>query len=504
MATRWFAAILASVFFLLELIQILHHGMWEDEMQVWSFSQHSHSLSELHYVTRYEGHPEGWQLLVYFISQFSSNPFAMQLLHLAIATMTAYVVARYSPFSRLQKVLIVFGYFLFYEYAAISRDYALGVFGLFSFCAVFRPGPRKNYILLALLLALMAESNIYALILALSLALMILFEAMQTDQRRRYLSSKPKEIVCAAALFLAAVSISLLHMRPPADIGWNVVSDLSVRASKGLSGTLAMIWIAFVPIPRLSHQFWSSNFLGAHYRVMAVLSTLLVAVSVLFFIRKRTVLFLYLCGLGALCLFKKLVYTGTVRHDGHAFVLFLACMWLAKYYPEQAFPSRRVDKAAERLKPYQDGLLEGLLSVQVIAALVASVIALSVPFSQAKAVSAFLRANHMDHMFIIGDPDFAASSIAGYLNRDFYYPRGDRMGSYVLWDNRRTRPTEPILELSKRKAAERQQDVLVILNTRDASAQEIASFQGSIVAWEDYYVYLVQAEKPKANSSPDR
>ena len=110
----------------------------------------------------------------------------------------------------------------------------------------------------------------------------------------------------------------------------------------------------------------------------------------------------------------------------------------------------------------------------------------------------------MDNMFIIGDSDFAVSSIAGYLNREIYYPRGDRMGSYVIWDERRTRPTEPILELGRRRAAEQHQDVLVILNVRDQSAHEIASFQGSIVDSEDYYIYLMQTEKPKTISSPGR
>jgi hypothetical protein len=82
---------------------------------------------------------DAWLFSVYSISRLSSNPVAMQVLHLAIATMTAYGVARYSPFPRLRKVLIIFGYFLFYEYADISRDYALGILCLFSFCAVFRP-----------------------------------------------------------------------------------------------------------------------------------------------------------------------------------------------------------------------------------------------------------------------------------------------------------------------------------------------------------------------------
>jgi hypothetical protein len=502
--TQWFSAALTSVFFLAELINILHHPMWADEMQVWSFCVHSRSLRELLYLTRYEGHPAAWQFLVYFISRLTSDPVAMQFLHLAIATMTAYVVARYAPFSRLQRVLMVFGYFLFYEYAAISRDYALGILCLFCFCAVFQPGPKKRYGLLIILLALMAESNIYALLLALSLALMIVFEAFEVRESRHYLFSRTKENACAALVFLAAVFISLLHMRPRADAGWNFFAGLAVRTRTGFDGTLAMIWRAFVPIPRLSHQFWSTNFLGDHVRVMAFLSIVLLCISVLFFVQKRIVLLLYLSGLGALLLFKQLVYFGQLRHDGHAFILFLACMWLSRSYASQRFPLGIVETAAEWLRPYQDRLFLGLLAVQVIAALIASGIALQVPFSEAKAAAQFLRANHMDRMFMIGDPDLAVSPIAGYLNREIYYAQGNRMGSYVIWDEERNRPTEPALELGKTKAAEQHQDVLVILNVPDPSALAIASFAGGIVRYEDFYIYLVQTEKPKTISSPGR
>jgi len=108
-------------------------------MQVWSLSQHSHSLSELFYLKRYEGHPDGWYVLVFLISRLFPHPVGVQFLNLAMATAVAYLVSRYSPFARYQKALIVFGYFLFYEYSAISRDYEIGILALFAFCAAFRP-----------------------------------------------------------------------------------------------------------------------------------------------------------------------------------------------------------------------------------------------------------------------------------------------------------------------------------------------------------------------------
>jgi hypothetical protein len=123
--------------------------MWRDQLQIGMLARHCHSISELIHLKRYEGHPDAWYVLIYFVQRFSTNAQAMQLLHLFIASATAYVVARYAPFTRIHRALLVFGYFLFLEYATISRAYALGVFCVFGFCAVFRDGLRKNCLLLA-------------------------------------------------------------------------------------------------------------------------------------------------------------------------------------------------------------------------------------------------------------------------------------------------------------------------------------------------------------------
>ncbi|MDV2995516.1 MAG: hypothetical protein N4J56_005170 [Chroococcidiopsis sp. SAG 2025] len=52
--------------------------------------------------------------LLYAITRFTDNPLAMQLLHLLIAGGTIYVFAKFSPFTKLQKIFIYFfGYFPF-------------------------------------------------------------------------------------------------------------------------------------------------------------------------------------------------------------------------------------------------------------------------------------------------------------------------------------------------------------------------------------------------------
>src|SRR4028118_1736800 len=146
-----FVLFFSLIFFFLGLIAILNHSMWRDELNVWLITRDSHSVEELFYNIKYEGHPALWYLCLYLLNQFSSNPVTMQIFHLLISTGLIYIFIRFSPFSKLQKVLFAFGYLPFYEYLVISRNYALGILLIFAFCTLF-PTRKKSYLSLSLIL----------------------------------------------------------------------------------------------------------------------------------------------------------------------------------------------------------------------------------------------------------------------------------------------------------------------------------------------------------------
>jgi hypothetical protein len=263
-----------------------------------------------------------------------------------------------------------------------------------------------------------------------------------------------------------------------------------------------MMWKSFVPVPELSRQFWNTNIVPSQ-PLVALLSIGVLLGSLLFFARKPVALFLYAAGLGELLLFRHVKYAGYLRHDGHAFILFLASMWLAAYYPAEKLKLPSLAALGKWFEPRREGAFVALLSLQVLAAVIASGIALQVPFSQAKNTANYLRAHHLDKMFIVGDPDAPLATLAGYLQRDIYYPRGDRMGTYIIWDAKRNiYPDRPILDVGEQKAAEQQQDVLVILNRPPATmrpfAEKLAQFTGSVTGSEDFYIYRVSPESAAA------
>jgi hypothetical protein len=79
------------------------------------------------------------------------------------------------------------------------------------------------------------------------------------------------------------------------------------------------------------------------------------------------------------------------------------------------------------------------------------------------------------------------------------------MGSYVIWDKARAvHPEQSVLDLGKEMAIKQDQNVLVILNyVPDQPPEEVASFTGSIVGDEDYYIYLVHPGMPPPDKVDD-
>jgi hypothetical protein len=501
---RHFAFLLTSAFLALQFLAILHHELWRDELQPWMLARHSHSISQLIALKKYEGHPDGWFLIVYAITRLTANPIGMKLVHLLIATATVYVLARYSPFTRLQKTLIVFGYFLFFEYATISRNYAPGVLFAFIFCAMFRPGPRKNYLLLAIPLALLCQTSVYGVMIAFSFTLVLLLEAMRSSESRQFITANAWRVICGAIIVLASVSLAALHMRPPQD-GVMPQPSWVDHSLRSFARSLSLFWNSFVPIPRFSEHFWATNILwdanalhghGA-LLFMVPLSIAICGVSILFFIRKPVVMWAYICGLGALVLFKYLIHLGQVRHDGHAFILFLACLWLAPAFPnERDLPLNR-GRIANGFAPFQERVLLGLFALHAAVGIGVNIAAFRVPFSEGKAVADFIRARHMEQMPIVGHEDAPSSTVAGFLDRDIYYLPEGRMGSYIVWDKKRIADNgKSAIELASAEAVRRREDVLVILSypaeTLPPNARELASFEHSM-SGDYYYLYLAEA-----------
>ena len=495
---KTFRRLLLVGFVCVGTVNVLTHEMWRDELQAWQIARDSHSVGQLFANLRYEGHPGLWHGLLYLVSAVADRPLGMQLLHLAIAAGAVYVFLRFAPFGRLEKLLFTFGYFPLYEYATISRNYGLGVLLVFCFCAVWGSGIR-NYLLQGFILFLLAQTSVHGLLLAVSLGVMVVFELVCQGRWRELSSRRKRQFAVGACVLGLGVIVSVLQLLPPADgdfaSDWR--TDVDIRYMKRVLGT---VWKSYVPIPRLQFRYWNSNILRWG-TAQPVLSAGLLCAVLICLRCKRAALFLFCLGTVAILAFCYGKYFGYLRHHGHLFVVLIASLWIARREPgeqdRRQFPDGLDDEP--RVGKFQSYFLVALLSIHLAVGLGVSVAEWVLPFSASKATAAFIKDQRMDQMLIAGDVDHPASAVAGHLGRAIYYARGDRMGSFVIWDKKRSDTTIGGALVRMAEFAEREnQDVLLVMNYELVSSQypivEIAKFPASVVPRERYCLYLISGE----------
>jgi len=138
-----------------------------------------------------------------------------------------------------------------------------------------------------------------------------------------------------------------------------------------------------------------------------------------------------------------------------------------------------------------------LLFVQVIAGLFAVGLDLAYPFSNGRDVAQYIQRKGFDHFEIVGLPDTAASTVAGYLDRPIYYLTGSRTGTFVVWNTARNQvqPLEAVLRTQP--PFETGPPVLVLSNRPiddpNVRLRLLVHFDNGIVGDEHYWLYLGEA-----------
>ena len=164
-----FAIGLAVVFFALNLYVVVQHAMHRDEWNTWQVARHTPSLTDLYNTIGHQGHAAGFYTIAWFLCRPALYPFALKFFHVLLSTGCVYLFARYAPFTRPQKLLFAFGYFPFYQYGAILRNYAAEEFFLVILCALFVM-PHRRPIALGIVLAPMFQiANAFGLVVGIAL-----------------------------------------------------------------------------------------------------------------------------------------------------------------------------------------------------------------------------------------------------------------------------------------------------------------------------------------------
>lgn len=498
---------------MVEIAGMLSHPMWRDEIHPWVMAGTSSSLSDLLQRKAIEGHPDLWYILVYVVRSLSGNPLSLQLVHSGMAILTVFLILKYAPFSRVQRGLLVFGYFFLFEYAMISRNYAIGILLVTLFLIMYRE--RSRFLLLmAFILFFLAQTNVYGLIFSIVLTMTLLFEFTFSDEFRRDMHGKITTMMICILIIVAGISYSVHSIIPPPSAYFAGSSHFSFSqlTLKETIRSIATVWESWVPIPKNTAQFWNTNFVR-YYEIESVFSIMLMVSAGLIFIRRPVVFFLFVTGLAGIIAFILMYYYGYIRHHGHLYILLICCMWMKEFYRESNLTFRLdfINRYYDWLKRNLSRLFLILLSVHVLVGIFAMYVQFRIPFSAARLASGYIRQNNLDRFLIAGDQDVSLETISGYLNKEVFYFSRNAFGTYLIYDEVRKIPDmSTVIAMADSLSKANGDTILLVMNTPmeehpGLNLKKLRSFEESIRWDEKYYLYLLKPTEKNTNpSSPEK
>jgi len=486
----WAAVAIAAV---LGLVATLYHSLWRDEMNVWLIARDSPSFAALIENIHYDrAHPGLWHLTVAVLHSLFGHPMAMQLFHWLLSVGSLALFWRYSAFSQLQKWLFTFGYLPFYEYSVVARNYAIGMVLLFAICALW-PTRQRAYWPIAGLVFLLANANVYALWMAIAIALTLVLELLLQPSLRR----NGWDLAFSGVLIVVGCAISLYFILPPGEVANAALGEsFFYFDTDRLIRTLGRFFAGYYGVIPNRERMLDVVICGG----VAIAAWVLVSLRL---VKKPYALTFYLIANGLILGFTYVKFMPRfIRHFGSLYLVLFAALWLAQQVPDSSALTRhlpRVERWSDQTKGWFRGLLMTVLLVHLGTGIYQFAFNLAVPNSAGRAAGAYMRTQNLQDEFIVGSRDAEIAPLSGYIGRQIYYPERQAMGSYTLFfkGDRQEVDQVEVLQQVAALLSEHPKILLVLTDelavpTPGLLVEPIESFERS--QNETYYLYWVQSE----------
>lgn len=496
-----FAFFLTGIFIVVLSVVITNHEMWRDELEAWMIARGSTSVPDLFKNIHFQGHPATWHLLLFGVSRFTRDPGAMQMLHVVLATTGVFLFVRYSTFSRLHKALFALSYYPLYEYGVISRHYVLGLLTLIAFCVLYQNRERR-VLPMSGVLFLMANTSVFGLLFAGLLGSFLFISYFYDSKYGDRWNVSRKVVIAGILIAVIGMGLSVFQMLPmfgnkSAQMG-NPFSAEWVVSSVGTLGASSFLF------PDIFNQYYYPLKPANVAFVHMILSILLLVYGGLLFARKRMVFVLFVSGTVIMILFRCFVlYSVSMRHIGHLFLLLLACLWLSDFRAERDLKSPKIERVVSWVSRYRYAFVTLILTVQLAGGIVAGARDVRQVYSAALATSRTIEKYGFQDMYIAGQLDYCVSSVSAYLDRPVFYLGTQRYGTFMIWKPgikdwyKKDDFDKALNELMK----DRDEDVLLVLSPKQGEGFAKSdnytmtwfwSSPGKNIADESYSLYILK------------
>jgi hypothetical protein len=410
----------------LSLLTFLNHTPWRDEAQAWLIARDSGDLFSMFSQIRYEGTPPLWHLILFPLAKLGLPYISMGIVHILLNWLLVYLIIYKAPFNLLQKILIIFGYLVFYEYAIIARSYVLTILLMLLIANYYKDLIKKKYLIL-FLISLLALTNAFGAVIAFVMFLGYFYLLLQNRQ-----SKKSYFIYFITG---GALSLFLYSFLPPSDVATQIYSNPTIFSSQTL-----------MTFGRYILQSFSGNYdlkilndvsiLGSSFDMTLLIVGFLVWVATLLTIIRSKKAFVFVI-VSQLALMTFMVYKDitNIRHIGMIFGVYLFGLWISKDKEETIF---------KRLEFLSNKYVYQIASIIVFIFFVIQVFlsqtvfqqTYNVAFSNSKVTAQYIKSNLMtDYAVFAGYHNYAMSAISPYFEKPFIYSlEHRRVISFEYWN----------------------------------------------------------------------
>jgi hypothetical protein len=175
------------------------HELWRDEAHAWLMAKNL-SLKELFVVSRFDGHPILWHLILMPFAKLGAPYISIQIINLLIVTIAAYIFYFKVEMNDIVKTIILFGAPFIYIYNIIARNYGLILLFIVLLAYYYKTRYKRPY-LYVLLLCLLINTPTISWGVALSLFFVFEFDAI----KEKLLSKK--EIIVTILMFILTLGV---------------------------------------------------------------------------------------------------------------------------------------------------------------------------------------------------------------------------------------------------------------------------------------------------------
>ncbi len=398
------------------ILMSAHHQPWGDEVRALTIAIEPHWWWQLPTALRNEGHPVLWYLLLRFAYDIFRSPVVLKGVSIAVGFTASGLLLWRAPFPGWWKSCFIWSFLPLYEYSVIARNYGISMLLLFAFAAVYPLRKRQPY-LPALMLALLANTNVHSLPLVVGLGAFWIWDEVSFRDRHEFTRTLGRLAVPVILVVLSALGAVLTCIPQKGYLPPGV-------STPGLQGLLSALGTS------LLHP-------GLTFKVLlpfpGVVRDLLVWGMVIGLISRPVLMVIFaFYPLVLQCLFLAL-YPGGLRHQGLLLMAAVTFYWLAREGGQVDWKSPRVMKVAvilQRIAVF--GVLLGVLLTHIWLSRGPIELDWRLPFSSNEAFATLLRDDRgLKNAIIVPEPDNFLESLPYYADNRIFFARAGKFGKKV-------------------------------------------------------------------------